>query len=50
MAHQILFSLPVHERPDILAGQIDNIRYFCPNAVICLHLYQVVTEGLEGFL
>jgi hypothetical protein len=35
---KILFSLPVHERPDIVRGQIENINYFCPGSVICLHL------------
>lgn len=35
---KILFSLPVHERPDILRGQIENINYFCPGSVICIHV------------
>nr|AGU12315.1 hypothetical protein [uncultured organism] len=35
---RLLFSLPVHERPDIVREQIDNINYFCPGSVICLHV------------
>jgi hypothetical protein len=35
---RILFSLPVHERPDIVEGQLANIRYFCPDSIVCLHV------------
>lgn len=35
---KILFSLPVHERPDIVRGQIENINFFCPGSVICIHI------------
>lgn len=44
MAKPPLLSLPVHERPDIVADQIANLRRFCPEALICLHL----SAGYEG--
>lgn len=34
----ILFSLPVHERPDILENQLSNIRKFCPRSTVMVHL------------
>lgn len=38
----ILFSLPVHERPDIVRDQILNIKKFCPDAIICIHVSKLV--------
>lgn len=35
---KILFSLPVHERPDIVRSQIENINYFCPGSLVCIHI------------
>lgn len=35
---KILFSLPVHERPDIVKNQIENINYFCPDSKIIIHV------------
>ncbi len=34
----ILFSIPVHERQDIIHNQIENILYYNPNAKIILHI------------
>ncbi|MBB6182131.1 hypothetical protein [Pseudorhizobium flavum] len=47
---RILFSLPVHERPDIVRNQIDNIKYFCPDALICLHISEGAAEERSEFL
>lgn len=41
---KILFTLPVHERPDIVRGQIENINFFCPGSVIAIH----VSAGAAG--
>jgi hypothetical protein len=46
---KILFSLPVHERPDILRGQIENINYFCPGSVICIHVSADATASKDEF-
>lgn len=35
---KILFSLPVHERPDIVRDQIENINYFAPDSLIVIHV------------
>ncbi len=34
----VLFSIPVHERQDIIHNQIENILYYNPNAKIILHI------------
>ena len=34
----ILFSIPVHERQDIIHNQIENILFYNPNAKIILHI------------
>jgi len=38
MTSPLLISLPVHERPDIVAGQLQNIRHFAPDSLVCLHV------------
>ncbi|MBV9813811.1 MAG: hypothetical protein JO326_13770, partial [Acetobacteraceae bacterium] len=43
------FSLPVHEKPDIVADQVANLRRFCPNAVICLHVSPSYRGDLAPF-
>jgi hypothetical protein len=50
MPRRLLFSLPVHERPDIVRGQLENLRQFCPHAVICLHISTVATGDIEPFM
>ncbi|MCD7110974.1 hypothetical protein LRX75_18225 [Rhizobium sp. DKSPLA3] len=46
---RLLFSLPVHERPDIVREQIRNIDYFCPGSVICLHVSAIALGEKETF-
>lgn len=46
---KILFSLPVHERPDIVRDQIENINYFCPGSTICLHVSSGATAAKDEF-
>ncbi|PYE28854.1 hypothetical protein C8J32_101714 [Rhizobium sp. PP-CC-3A-592] len=46
---RLLFSLPVHERPDIVLDQIRNIDYFCPGSVICLHVSAGALAEKEAF-
>lgn len=31
-------SLPVHERPDVIAGQISNFSIFFPDAIVVIHV------------
>lgn len=38
--YRILFSIPVHERLDVIVDQIININYFNPNCAIVLHFSQ----------
>jgi hypothetical protein len=33
----ILFSIPVHERPDVVANQIENFGFFNPGCQVVLH-------------
>ena len=49
MSRPALFSLPVHERPDILADQLANIRRFCPDAIVCVHVSPAFAGDLETF-
>lgn len=46
---RILFSLPVHDRPDIVRDQIENINYFCPGSLICLHVAEGAAASREEF-
>lgn len=34
----ILFSITVDDRPDLLRRQIENLNHFCPNSFVCVHL------------
>ncbi|NHT78327.1 hypothetical protein [Ferranicluibacter rubi] len=45
----ILFSLPVHEKPEIVRDQVENIRYFCPEALICIHVSSGATVDKDEF-
>lgn len=45
----ILFSLPVHERPDIVRDQVENIHYFCPDASIVIHVSGLVASQIDEF-
>lgn len=36
--YNILFSIPVHERLDVIIDQILNIKYYNPNSAIVLHI------------
>lgn len=45
----VLFSIPVHERPDIVRDQIQNIRSFCPDSIICLHVSRCVGDDIGAF-
>ncbi|MGC3970540.1 MAG: hypothetical protein QM775_25350 [Pirellulales bacterium] len=46
---KILFSIPVHERPDIVRDQIENINYFCPGSVVCIHISSGATVSHDEF-
>lgn len=46
---KILFSIPVHERPDIVRDQIENINYFCPDSIICIHVSAGATVSRDEF-
>lgn len=46
---KILFSLPVHERPDIVRDQIENINYFCPDSLIIIHVSTGATVDKDEF-
>lgn len=35
---RIAFSIPVHEKIDVVHDQIKNISYFAPGSLICIHL------------
>lgn len=35
---KIVISIPVHEKPDVIVDQIQNIKKYCVNAVIVLHI------------
>ena len=51
-----LISIPVHEKPDVIKNQIENIHYYFPEALIVLHVsasyfekYSIEDiEGLDG--
>jgi len=34
----ILFSIPVHERPEVVVNQVENFRHFNPGCQIVLHI------------
>lgn len=38
MSVKLLFSIPVHEKPEVIKNQIDNFLFFNPNCVIVIHL------------
>jgi hypothetical protein len=40
----ILFSIPVHERQDIIHNQIENIFYYNPTSIIILHINPTFTS------
>lgn len=44
-----LFSLPVHERPDVVADQLTNIRRFCPEAIVCVHVSRSYDGDMAPF-
>jgi hypothetical protein len=46
---KILFSIPVHERPDLVREQIENINYFCPGSLIYIHIAEDTTESRDDF-
>ncbi|TWF53140.1 hypothetical protein [Neorhizobium alkalisoli] len=46
---KLLISLPVHEKPEIVRDQLENIRYFCPDATICVHVSAVATSPKDEF-
>jgi len=50
MPAPLLISLPVHERPDIAAGQVANIRQAAPNSLVCLHVSPEFTGDMADFL
>jgi hypothetical protein len=41
----IAFSLPVHEKCDVIIDQIENIHHYCPNAIVIIH----VSKNFTGF-
>lgn len=45
----VLFSLPVHERPDIVRDQLENIQHFCPGAKVCIHVSGLVAHERHLF-
>lgn len=46
---RVLFSIPVHERPDIVRDQIENIQHFCPNATVCIHVSAAAAAQMRVF-
>ena len=34
----LLFSIPVHEKPEVVLNQIENFKYFNPNCIVVLHV------------
>jgi hypothetical protein len=46
---KILFSLPVHENPEIVRDQIENINFFCPGATICIHVSAGASSDKDEF-
>lgn len=34
----LLFSIPVHEKPEVVLNQIENFKYFNPNSIVVLHV------------
>lgn len=46
---KLLFSLPVHEMPEIVRDQIENINYFCPGSYICIHVSAGSVHLMEDF-
>lgn len=46
---KLLFSLPVHERPEILKDQIENINYFAPGSHICIHISHMAADLRDEF-
>lgn len=54
----LLFSIPVHEKPEVVLNQIENFKYFNPNSMVVLHVslgmsvvdynrLEVLLEGLD---
>ena len=41
----LLFSLPVHEKPQVVVNQIDNFRKYNPGCEIILHISMGMPEG-----
>lgn len=48
--YKILFSIPVHERLDVIVDQIININYFNPNCAIVLHFSQAYKQDEDTSL
>lgn len=46
----VLFSIPVHERPEIVRDQIRNIKAFCPDSVVCLHVSRSAGDDITAYL
>ncbi|MGE6740868.1 hypothetical protein ACQKGC_11390 [Allorhizobium pseudoryzae] len=46
---KLLFSLPVHEKPEIVRDQIENINYFAPGSHICIHISQLAENLRDEF-
>jgi hypothetical protein len=46
---KILFSLPVHERPDIVRDQIENLLYFTPGSLVCVHVSASAAESVDEY-
>lgn len=45
MSVKLLFSIPVHEKPEVIRNQIDNFLFFNPSSVIILHLSKQMSES-----
>lgn len=39
-----LISLPIHERPEVVADQLENIKRFMPSSLVMIH----ISKGFQG--
>lgn len=53
MSVRVAFSIPIHERLEVVKNQIENFKYFNPNCIIILHaslLLEIETKKIEESL
>lgn len=42
--YRIMFSIPVHERPDVIIDQIENINHYNPHCAVVLHISKAFND------